>query len=124
VGNAKRAAARAAGDKIPDNHCLVVMIYRWEDDRGGISERYRLHYCRALGIPFSEFGKPAPDRPPHTSDALPADAALMLAETALMLMSALQARGIVPDLADADRASELAGRIRAAQRQLNGHPRQ
>ena len=38
-----RAAARSAGDKLPDNHCLIVMIYRWEDDRSVISERYRLH---------------------------------------------------------------------------------
>jgi transcriptional regulator with XRE-family HTH domain len=114
-----RIAARSAGDKLPDNHCLVVMIYRWEDDRGGISERYRLHYCRALGIPAAEFGRCGPKLPPDPSDTLPADTALMLAEAALMLIAALQARGIIPDLTDMRSASDLAGRIRAAQRELD-----
>lgn len=119
-----RAAAKSAGDKLPENHCLLVMIRRWEDDRSGISERYRLHYCRALGIPFSEFGKREPEPTPHRPDALPPDTALMLAETALMLLAALQARGIVPDLTDPRRVSDLARRIRAAQHELDSHPAQ
>jgi hypothetical protein len=52
-----REAARQAGDNLPDNDCLTVMIYRWEDDRSGISERYRLHYCKAFQIPIEEFGR-------------------------------------------------------------------
>lgn len=54
-----RAAATAVGDTLPDKDCLVVMIYRWESDRSGISERYRLHYCRAFQIPVESFGTPA-----------------------------------------------------------------
>src|SRR5258708_6012148 len=52
-----REAARQAGDNLPDNDCLTVMIHRWEHDRSGISERYRLHYCQAFQIPIEEFGR-------------------------------------------------------------------
>src|SRR5215469_8428614 len=52
-----REAARESGDTLPDNDCLTVMIHRWEDDRSGISERYRLHYCKAFQIPIEEFGR-------------------------------------------------------------------
>jgi len=113
-----RAAARSAGDKLPDNHCLIVMIYRWEDDRSGISERYRLHYCRALGIPPAEFGAREPEPPPAA--ILPDDTALMLAEAALMLTAALQARGIIPDLTDTRTATDLVARMHAARRELDG----
>ncbi len=51
-----REAARAAGDTLPSNDCLGVMIHRWENDHSGVSERYRLHFCRALQIPIEEFG--------------------------------------------------------------------
>ncbi|HET9898834.1 MAG TPA: hypothetical protein VFQ44_28255 [Streptosporangiaceae bacterium] len=58
-----REAARDAGDTLPGNECLGVMIRRWEKDDGGVSERYRMHYCRAFKIPFEEFGT-APVTPP------------------------------------------------------------
>jgi hypothetical protein len=45
-----RDAATAVGDQIPEPKCVTVMICRWESNRSGISERYRLLYCRALGI--------------------------------------------------------------------------
>jgi hypothetical protein len=32
------------------------MIHRWENDRSGISERCRLHYCKAFQIPTGQFG--------------------------------------------------------------------
>ena len=51
-----REAAEAAGDKLPGNDCLSVMIHRWEDDRSGISERYQLHFCRAFQMPPGSFG--------------------------------------------------------------------
>src|SRR5215469_2189135 len=62
-----REAARNAGDSLPDNDCLTVMIHRWENNRSGMSERYRLHFCRAFQIPIEEFGKiktAAPRRAP------------------------------------------------------------
>ncbi len=52
-----REAAKEAGDSLPTNDCLSVMIHRWEDDRSGISERYRLHFCKAFKIPIDEFGR-------------------------------------------------------------------
>jgi len=55
-----REAARAAGDTLPSNDCLSVMIHRWENDRSGVSERYRLHFSKALQIPIEEFGAEAP----------------------------------------------------------------
>ena len=54
-----REAATSAGDKLPSRDSLIVMIHRWESDRSGISERYRLHYCRAFQIPIDLFGNPA-----------------------------------------------------------------
>ena len=67
-----RDAARQAGDSLPANDCLSVMIHRWEDDRSGISERYRLHYCRAFQIPLEDFGRsPAGPQQP-LSDETPA----------------------------------------------------
>src|SRR5215469_1223760 len=61
-----REAARQSGDNLPDNDCLTVMIYRWEDNRSGISERYRLHYCKAFQIPIEDFGRSltVPAQPP------------------------------------------------------------
>jgi hypothetical protein len=44
-----REAAKAAGDALPAHDALVGMIRRWE--RGfGVSERYRLHFCRFLSF--------------------------------------------------------------------------
>lgn len=54
MGRRLRAAARAVGDPLPENHALCAMIRRWE--RGsGISERDRLHYCRVFGITLRQY---------------------------------------------------------------------
>jgi hypothetical protein len=55
-----RRAATEAGDVLPDNECLYTMIRRWERGTTGVSERYMLHYCRALGIEPDRFGPPGP----------------------------------------------------------------
>jgi transcriptional regulator with XRE-family HTH domain len=50
-------AAHAADDRsMTDVDNICHNIYRWE--RGTVSpgERYRLYYCRALGIPLTAFG--------------------------------------------------------------------
>ena len=67
-------AAREGGDtSVPDAEGVRRSVYRWEAE-GGVSERYRFHYCRAFGIDVSEFGadgetgSPAPpvcDVPPQ-----------------------------------------------------------
>ena len=49
-------AGREAGDTaIPELSGMLHNIHRWERE-GGISERHKLHYCRALGIHPSQFG--------------------------------------------------------------------
>jgi len=49
-------AGREAGDTaIPELSGILHNIHRWERE-GGISERHKLHYCRALGIHPSQFG--------------------------------------------------------------------
>ncbi len=67
-----RDAARTAGDTLPSNDCLSVMIRRWESDRSGVSERYRMHFCRVLQITIDEFGIvpiPAPSAPASQTGA-------------------------------------------------------
>ncbi len=57
-----REVAKVVGDPLPEHDALVSMIRRWE--RGaGVSERYRLHYCRAFGLPAEKYGigGPTPD---------------------------------------------------------------
>ena len=48
-------AARDADDKaIPELNGMLHNIHRWERE-GGVSERYRVYYCRAFGIHPSQF---------------------------------------------------------------------
>lgn len=61
-----RQAAKNKGDTLPGNEYLGVMIRRWEnDDSGGMSNRYRIHYSTALGTDPAQFGTaPVPVSPP------------------------------------------------------------
>jgi hypothetical protein len=66
-----REAASASGDRgVPAGEAMCRNIRRWESGQGGISERYELHYRKALGLkPTAAFGSapprdPAPDGPP------------------------------------------------------------
>jgi hypothetical protein len=67
-------AGREAGDThMPGIDSMVHNMHRWESE-GGISERYRLPYCRALGVHPSQFGPRATEEPtdittPKTSAA-------------------------------------------------------
>ncbi|MEV5707321.1 helix-turn-helix transcriptional regulator [Actinoallomurus sp. NPDC052274] len=58
-----RQLARAAGDtrgSLPDHECLLTYVKRWERGVVGISERYRLLYCRAFGMSEGDlFPEPA-----------------------------------------------------------------
>ena len=50
-------AGHAAGDKsMPSLDTMCRNIRRWERGHGSITERYKLHYCRALGVPPAQFG--------------------------------------------------------------------
>jgi len=61
-----RAAAKDNGDTtVPASDAMCRNIRRWESGHGGVSERYKLHYCKALGIPLAQFG---PGRPQQESD--------------------------------------------------------
>src|SRR6266576_2653246 len=56
-------AARARGDtSLPGTDNISHNIYRWE--RGAVTpaERYKLLYCSAFGISFSQFGPDADGR--------------------------------------------------------------
>ncbi len=60
MGRKLREAATQPGDTLPGQECLATMIRCWENG-SGVSERYRLHYSRALGIPPEHFARiPAP----------------------------------------------------------------
>ena len=64
------AAGRARGDRqLPGLDGMCHNIYRWE--RGGpMSERYRLHYCRAFGIQSAQFAPgPIPEPAAEASRA-------------------------------------------------------
>src|ERR1700691_384631 len=55
-------AAKLAGDtSVPCMDSMCHNLYRWERGADSPSERYRLYYCRALGIPPDGFGN-APSR--------------------------------------------------------------
>src|SRR5215472_10570394 len=56
-----REAAKNADDSLPAHDSLVGMIRRWERGPWGVSERYRLHVCRVLGVPPGQFGTGEPD---------------------------------------------------------------
>lgn len=50
-------AARATGDRtLPGSTILASYVRRWEHNTITPAERYRLHYCKALGIAPSLFG--------------------------------------------------------------------
>jgi tetratricopeptide (TPR) repeat protein/transcriptional regulator with XRE-family HTH domain len=78
-------AGHAAGDKaMPSLDTMCRNVRRWEGGHGSITERYKLHYCRALGVPPAQFGSApavlgltlAPAIPPRGMPAdLPAQAA-------------------------------------------------
>jgi transcriptional regulator with XRE-family HTH domain len=69
-------AARARGDtSMPGAGNISHNIYRWE--RGAVipAERYKLLYCGAFGIPFSQFGTALPPGMVDTGPAVPAASA-------------------------------------------------
>jgi transcriptional regulator with XRE-family HTH domain len=50
-------AARARGDtSLPGTDSISHNIYRWERGTVGLTERYKLYYCAALGISPDDFG--------------------------------------------------------------------
>jgi hypothetical protein len=71
--------AQAAGDtSVPDVDRMCGYVRRWESDAHGLTERYKLYYCTALGIQPGQFGtaapEPAPAVPALAGPRLPASA--------------------------------------------------
>jgi hypothetical protein len=80
-------AGQEAGDSaIPSAASMLHNIHRWERE-GGVSERHKLHYCRALGIQPGQFG-PRPEGYP--------DSGVTRGSTAGMAVSAAAAAVQVP----------------------------
>lgn len=61
-------AARASGDtSLPGIDSICHNIYRWERGTVGLTERYKLYYCVALGISPGDFGAETPEDLPAFS---------------------------------------------------------
>lgn len=61
-------AARASDDtSLPGIDSICHNIYRWERGTVGLSERYKLYYCVALGISPDDFGAGEPEQPEDLS---------------------------------------------------------
>jgi transcriptional regulator with XRE-family HTH domain len=109
------------GDKaVPGPDSMYHNLYRWERGTDAPSERYKLYFCKAFGIPASHFGQaqpnalPAAGQPPGTftlsiAPALPAvpslvddlNAAPDLAGARLFAPASVAYRGIhEPDMGD------------------------
>ena len=57
-------AARASGDtSLPGIDSICHNIYRWERGTVGLTERYKLYYCVALGISPDDFGAGSSEQP-------------------------------------------------------------
>jgi transcriptional regulator with XRE-family HTH domain len=61
MGRQIQHAAKGTGDHtVPCTAILASYVRRWEAGKIGLTERYRLHYCTALGIPPTQFGARQP----------------------------------------------------------------
>lgn len=57
MGRQLQQAARAGNDHtVPRTAILASYVRRWETGKIGLTERYRLHYCTALGIQPGQLG--------------------------------------------------------------------
>jgi len=93
-------AGRAAGDKsLPSLDTMCRNVRRWERGHGSITERYKLHYCRALGVPPAQFGS-APAAPDTGTAAPGATLAPAIPPTVTPAGLPAQATPVVHVLAD------------------------
>ena len=92
-------AGRAADDKsMPSVDGMCHNIHRWERGQGGLTERYKLYYCRAFGIHPSQFGPGQSEELPGTA-AGAATAALAVSPLSPAAPMLAQVPSAVPDLA-------------------------
>jgi hypothetical protein len=71
---------------------MLHNIHRWERE-GGVSERHKLHYCRAFGITPAQFG-PRPEGYPGPGVTPGSAAAMTIPAAAAVLVPAQAADGI------------------------------
>jgi tetratricopeptide (TPR) repeat protein len=93
-----QAAHQAGDNSVPSTAGMLHNIHRWERE-GGVSERHKLHYCRALSIQPGQFG-PSPAGYP--------DSGVVPGSTSAVAVSAAAAAVPVPARA-VDGIGELAG---------------
>jgi hypothetical protein len=97
-------AAQARGDMtMPGAYDLIHNINRWERGTTGISARYKLYYCLALGIAPDDFGR---DRHHPTRKDAAMAAATALVRSAVTAHDAPRTDGTDADLAAARRLLE------------------
>jgi hypothetical protein len=93
-------AAQARGDtSTPGTDSMCHNIYRWERGAGGLSDRYKLHYCHALGIAPGQFGPGQPDSRP-TAAQTPRTIIMATAAGLPAVPSLAQAPYVAPGPAD------------------------
>jgi len=93
-------AAEAKGDKsVPGLDSMCHNIYRWERGEDGLSERYKLYCCQALGIPPAQFGPGQPEGQPAAAYP-PGTITLVFAPGLPAAPLPTQAPYFVPGLAD------------------------
>jgi hypothetical protein len=51
-----KAAHSNDDTSIPGADTLARYVYRWESGAVGLTDRYKLYYCQAFGIPPADFG--------------------------------------------------------------------
>jgi transcriptional regulator with XRE-family HTH domain len=95
---------RACGDNsMPSLDSMYRNVHRWERGETGLSERYKLYYCKALDIAADQFGP----RAPATNPAQPA--VTNLAEPRLLDSIAVAYRGMYgPDMGEFSVEREVA----------------
>jgi hypothetical protein len=64
-------AGRSKGDTLPGADSMCHNIHRWERGQGGLTERYKLHYCTVLGISPAQFGTDPDPQPEPAAPRLP-----------------------------------------------------
>ncbi len=79
---------------MPEINGMLHNIHRWERE-GGLSERHKLHYCRALDIHPGQFGPDNHENPPDPQ--MPESAA---PEALAVLPKPLRSAESIPDLPD------------------------
>ena len=84
---------------MPGLDSMCHNIYRWERGEDGLSERYKLYCCRALGIPPGQFGPGQPDGQPAAAYT-PGTITLAFAPGLPAAPLFTQAPYLVPGLAD------------------------